>query len=119
MKADANQYSYRDKDDEIKSFNKHEEPIYKRTNTGNMYEDLIKDLNSNESVTRNKFEFDFISEDNEEDNHGDDSKNFIQKFEFQLTDHEKQKFLNRNKDQDKVDKVLPIVIIEDSDNSDE
>lgn len=77
MKADANQYSYKDKDDEIKSFTKHEEPIYKRTNTGNMYEDLIKDLNSNESVTRNKFEFDFISEDNEEDNHGDDSKNFL------------------------------------------
>lgn len=53
---------------------------FKRTNTGNMYEDLIKDLNQNEEPKKGTF--DFISEDEEENNLGDVSKTYVQRFEM-------------------------------------
>ena len=91
-------------------------PRFQRTNTGNMYEDLIKDLNnSNEDL--NKLTFDFISEDEDEDEDklGEESKNFLKR--FSMTNHEESAFLNRNKN-----KAIPISIVHvdsDSDNSDE
>jgi len=74
-----------------------------------MYEDLIKDLNnSNED---NKLTFDFISEDEDEDKLGEESKNFIKNFD--LTIKEQSAFLNRNKK-----KSPSIIIVDNSDDDD-
>lgn len=117
LQTEASQFSVLDKDEDIKPGKNVKIPtprFQRRTNTGNMYEDLIKDLNnSNEDL--NKLTFDFISEDEDEDKLGEESKNFLKKFSMTL--HEESAFLNRNKN-----KAIPISIVHvdsDSDNSDE
>jgi hypothetical protein len=75
-----------------------------------MYEDLIKDLEK--SNDDNKLTFDFISEDEDEDKLGEESKNFIKNFD--LTLKEQSAFLTRNQK-----KSPPIVMIDESDNSDD
>ena len=74
----------RDNDEDVKSVAKVPTPNYKRTNTGNMYEDLMKDLNNNSKEDLTALTFDFISEDEDEDVLGDESKNFIKNFDLTI-----------------------------------